>query len=109
MSAVMNRKSVFTLVAVGLVGLAGAARAAAQYRPTLPPPPSRPAAPQYGYNQEREAWRAQDIRAAFPRLGENFEIVGPRGEGKNAYGHALGLDCWVNPEAGTADNPLAGM
>ena len=110
MFALLNRKLLSSLVAAALVGLAGVAAAADPIRPFVPPPPPlvRPAAPQPDYAKERSQWQTDNMRKGFPRLGENFEIVGPATKDFNAYSHALGLDRWVAPEAGTADNPLAG-
>jgi hypothetical protein len=108
MTAILIRKSAAVLAAAVL---AGAATAADPIRPFVPPapPPVHKAAPKAAYAKERQALLTEQLRQAFPRLGENFEVVGPATDKVNAFGAALGLDHWINPEAGDADNPLAGM
>jgi hypothetical protein len=109
MSAIRIRKLVVVLTAAVLVGLASTASAGdslGDYLPA-PPPPLRKTAPRDAYAKERQMFQADEIRKAFPRLGNKFDIVG-KGKG-NAFGDVLGLDRWVNPETGDADNPFAGM
>ena len=112
MSAIFIRKSVLSLAVVALFGLAGAANADG-FRPT--PPPIRPAAPAPAVTtprvnpvQSKQAFLAQ-VSQNFPRLGLTFDLIGPATDKVNAFGDVLGLSQWVNPEAGTTDDPLAGM
>ena len=112
MSAVFIRKSALGLTAAVLFGLAGAANADG-FRPT--PPPFRPAAPapvvttpRVNPVQSKQAFLAQ-VSKDFPQLGLNFDIVGAATDKVNAFGDVLGPSRWVNPEAGTTDDALAGM
>ena len=50
-----------------------------------------------------------DVQKGFPHLGTDFDVIEAPTDKKNAFGHVLGEQTWVNPEAGTPDNPLAGM
>ena len=52
--------------------------------------------------------QSPSLRQAFPRLNA-YEIVGPADKNVNAFGAALGVNQWINPPAGTADNPLDGV
>ena len=113
MTAILIRNSAAVVAAAvlfGVASVASAATAADAIRPVLPPPPPviRPPAPKVGYAKDRQAFLTDDMRKAFPRLGENFEVVGPANPKLNAYSAALGLDKWVAPEAGDEENPLAG-
>jgi hypothetical protein len=62
------------------------------------------------YPVDRIALETPELRADFPKLGENFEVLGPQTKDYNCIAHTLGLhDKWVNPVTGPADNPMAPM
>ncbi len=112
MSAIHLRKSVLALAVAALMGLSGSAMADG-FRPTPPPvkiglPKTPVAPPRVNPVQDKQAFLTA-VGQDFPRLGQNFDIVGPATDKVNGFGDALGLKSWVNPEAGTADDPLAGM
>ncbi len=50
-----------------------------------------------------------DIQKGFTHIGTDFDVIEAPTDRKNAFAHAIGEESWVNPEAGTPDNPLAGM
>jgi hypothetical protein len=61
------------------------------------------------YPEEREKY-AETINSAFPKLGDNYEILGPATRDYNCIAHTLGEnDEWVNPATGSKENPLSEM
>jgi hypothetical protein len=71
------------------------------------PPSYLPGIPQ-GPATEDQA--VQQLRQSFPRLGTNWKVIAPASDRYNAWSHVLGIaDRWLVPEAGTADNPFAGV
>src|SRR5205085_203471 len=78
------------------------------YVPSPPVPPAAPAA--YALDAERAAFLTAEMQQAFLRLGTSFKVIGPASRDYNAYSYARGFnDRWLLPEAGTAQNPLAGV
>ncbi len=53
---------------------------------------------------------AKVLKAAFPKLGDNFEVLGPATPNYNCIAHTLGKDEeWVDPVTGPDDAKLQGM
>jgi len=62
-------------------------------------------------NEEVKQNLAHDpgIQHGFPRLGDNFEVIGDATDRYNCISWSLGItDHWVNPETGPAYAPLSG-
>ncbi|GEM_PF-4046539 len=50
------------------------------------------------------------VKNAFPKLGENYEVLAPATNDYNCIAHTLGInDKWVNPKTGSKENPLSEM
>jgi hypothetical protein len=118
MSAICIRKSVLGFAAATvLIGMGNTATAAEPFLPALPPPAVRvaPRSPEYVtpprdlYARERQMFLTDEIRKAFPRLGGNFVIVAPADNKTDAFIDIFGAGFRVDPAAGNAMNPLAGM
>jgi hypothetical protein len=93
-------------LAAACVLLGGAAQA--QPPSYLPGAPGLPA-PQAPAEDPKAPFLGAEIKKALPRLGSNFRVLAPASKNYNAYSYVLGVtDRWLVPEAGTADNPLAG-
>jgi type VI secretion system secreted protein VgrG len=59
---------------------------------------------------DRQQLLSPAIQTGFPRLGNNFEVLGPSTPEFNCVAHSLGLySCWVNPVTGPESNPLVQM
>ncbi|AGP42298.1 hypothetical protein SCE1572_52050 [Sorangium cellulosum So0157-2] len=70
-----------------------------------PPPMDKSKLP-----EERQAMEDNGLHDHFPKLGDNYEVLGPQDENYNCIAHTLGKnDTWVNPVTGPATNPLQGM
>ena len=104
---------VWALVA-GLVTIVGGQTALAQQpNPYLPRPAISQPQPFGGGDVIAQAKQtflsSPDVQKSFPHLGTDFDVIEAPTIRKNAVGHVLGEESWVNPEPGTPDNPLAGM
>jgi type VI secretion system secreted protein VgrG len=70
-----------------------------------PSPASAAASP-----ANRAFFLTPEIAKELPRLGERFTVLAPSSKDYNGYSYVLGVtDRWLVPEAGTAQNPFAGM
>src|SRR6202035_3838655 len=59
---------------------------------------------------DRQALLSPTVQTRFPRLGNNFELLGPSTPEFNCIAHTLGIhNRWVNPATGPETNPLAEM
>jgi hypothetical protein len=60
------------------------------------------------FPQDRAALETAELRADFPKLGDDFEVMAPASKDYNAFSYITGDQThWVNPEMGTPDAPLA--
>ena len=106
---------VWTLVAGLVTIMSGQTAIAQQPNPYLPHPPiSQPQSQPVGggdlLTQAKQTFLSSpNVQKGFSHLGTDFDVIEAPNDKKNAFSHVLGEETWVNPEAGTSENPLAGM
>jgi hypothetical protein len=71
---------------------------------------STPAVATVDATVEMQRLASPEIHQSFPRLQLKYvEVLGPSTRQYNCIAHSLGVNRWVNPETGDAQNPLAPM
>jgi type VI secretion system secreted protein VgrG len=62
------------------------------------------------FPEERAVLESEECQQQFPDLGSAFEVLGPAPPTYNCIAHSLGYgDRWINPQTGSASEPLALM
>lgn len=61
-------------------------------------------------NPDQRKQFGNDLKGAFPNLGETYEVLAPAANNYNCIAHTLGVnDEWVDPKTGSKENPLSEM
>ncbi len=105
-----------TLVKINVGGSAGSGSGANPKKPEDPrkkldEPPKKPEPLDKTKDpDERKFLEGPEGKKVFPKLGSDFEVLGPSTDEYNCIAHTLDDHTqWVNPETGSTDNPLGKM